>query len=275
MENGTSSGSEIINMKMNFFCALALVVFLSSFLQSVSAQIMSNSIRDRKLSIKADNEPLAKVFHQLIYELGIPIGFEESNLDEGHRDFYFETNLPEYMSRNGGQRYPANGSLSYDVHLERVFPKNGHLITLNFENASIDKVFDSIVRQMSNYKWEIADDIINIYPKEGRDPRLIELLNTEVHEFILGETATLIMIQPDIYDLPEFTKFLSERNLAVTGVRSNAQDLKSRIPQRIKLSNVKLKQVLNRLAKIKAGGWILKVEKRMSEEGKEIIELDI
>ncbi len=124
-------------------------------------------------------------------------------------------------------------------------------------------------------KWEIADDIINIYPKDGRDPRLIELLNTEVHEFILGETATLIMIQPDIYDLPEFTKFLSERNLGVTGVRSNAQDLKSRIPQRIKLSNVKLKQVLNRLAKIKAGGWILKVEKRVSEEGKEIIELDI
>jgi hypothetical protein len=262
-------------MKMNFFCALALVVFLSSFLQSVSAQTMSNSIRDRKLSIKADNEPLAKVFHQLIYELGIPIGFEESNLDEGHRDFYFETNPPEHMSRNGGQRYPANGSLSYDVHLERVFPKNGHLITLNFENASIDKVFDSIVRQMSNYKWEIADDIINIYPKDGRDPRLIELLNTVVHEFILGETATLIMIQPDIYDLPEFTKFLSERNLGVTGVRSNAQDLKSRIPQGIKLSNVKLKQVLNRLAKIKAGGWILKVEKRMSEEGKEIIELDI
>jgi hypothetical protein len=262
-------------MKMNFFCALALVVFLSSFLQSVSAQTMSNSIRDRKLSIKADNEPLAKVFHQLIYELGIPIGFEESILDKGHRDFYFETNLPEYMSRNGGQRYPANGSLSYDVHFERVFPKNGHLITLNFENAPIDKVFDSIVRQMSNYKWEIADDIINIYPKDGRDPRLIELLNTEVHEFILGETATLMVIQPDIYDLPEFTKFLSERNLAVTGVRSNAQDLKSRIPQRIKLSNVKLKQVLNRLAKIKAGGWILKVEKRVSDEGKEIIELDI
>lgn len=263
-------------MKTKSFCMLALVIVFSGFAPSfVQAQVGASDLKKQKISIKADKMPLAKVFQKLIYEIGIPIGFEMSLLDSQTRDFDFETNLPAYMVRNSQSPSGEKGLLPYEVHWEKDFTAESHFITLDFENAPIDKIFDSIVEQMSNYKWKIANDVVNIYPKDGRDPRFVDLMELKVKEFLLVSKAPLIIIQTVIYDLPEFEKFLAERNLGVTGVRYDAQNLKRIVPQGMRLSDIKLKEILNDLAKMKGGGWILRTKTQRSKDGKEIIEIDI
>lgn len=261
-------------MKFSFCAGLVLVwSFFGS--STISAQNQVNDLKDKHVTIRAENSALATVFRKLIYEDGIPIGFERSSLDIDSSDLYFETNLPAYMGRDRRLPKTLKSGLSYGVDFKRVFAAKEHFITVDFINAPIEKVFDSIVAQLKNYDWTITDNVVNIYPKYGRDSRLEELLGIKVKNYFLGEKAITMFIQTELYDLPEFETFLQDRDLKVTNARVNTQDLQGRLPQAISVSNLTLREILNRLAVIKGGGWILTVSKRDQSDGKETLEIDI
>lgn len=262
-------------MKRVLFAVILAVTFLIGVSVRANAQNIQNDIRDKRTSIKVENAAVGKVFQELIYEQGIPIGLEISPLDRDHNDFWFETNLPEYIVRNRQPRQRLNGSLSYEVHVEMLFNAKEHLISLDLKDASIDEVFDSVVRQMSNYRWEMIDGVVNIYPKSDRDPNFVKLLDMDVEKFHLGEKATLMHILSAVYELPEFEQFLEDQKLSVNRLRVGGNELMRRTPQDLKMSKVKIREILNSLAKVKGGGWLLRFSKKKSDDGKEIIDLDI
>ena len=72
--------------------------------------------------------------------------------------------------------------------------------TLDFVDAPLHEVLDSIVAQMDDYTWKIKDDVVNIFPTRRRDPQIEKLLRMPVSKFYFaagdtgGDTQAHIML---------------------------------------------------------------------------------
>lgn len=63
------------------------------------------------------------------------------------------------------------------------------------------------------YKWEIIGGVINVFPKEDRDPFLQDILDTAIKEFIIKKGQTKINIRIAIANLPEIKEKLTNANM--------------------------------------------------------------
>src|SRR5215211_2054379 len=140
----------------------------------VSAQEKEIKLEDKPITIRMDKQPFGDVIGYLIENYDIPIGFEESVLDRNLPDYEFSTNLPAIGVKN---MESTDGKVKINVETWRTFKPKKHWITVNVENGKLSEVFDKIVEQMENYKWEISDGVVNIFPVKGRDERFEKLLN--------------------------------------------------------------------------------------------------
>ena len=170
----------------------------------------SELLKNKKITIKMDKQPLGKVFRHLMLDYDIPIGFEESTFDLNHNDYEFETILPVLLKRHNSENKETNplneGSIS--IKVEPGFEVKENWITVNAENSPLEQVLDSIVEQMKNYKWEINDEVVNIIPVQGRDSRYEKLLNLEIKEYAVSKDRNFGAIRNKIFKLPEVRNFL-------------------------------------------------------------------
>lgn len=240
-------------------------------------------LKDKKITIQMDKQPLGAVFGQLIVKYNVPIGFEESTLDSEHNDYDFETNLPyfkEQMAVKPDTEQKAvkkDGEIKVSIKLSPYFEVKQHWITVNIENGSLEDVLNQIVSQMKNYKWEINDDVVNIFPTQGRDERYEKLLELNIENFNLKvQNPPIFVIRNRILALPEFKKFLEENKLEYDFSRGYAfATLDRRLPEGMNFSNLKFRELLNKITKVKKGGWILRKDKRYNPEEKEVIDIEI
>lgn len=246
------------------FLSFAIIIALG--LVSVRGQEKKVELKDKRITIQIVNKPLFDAFIKLIYLYDVPIGFEESTLDKVHDDYFFETNVPPEEQKKNFTNEPVLGYS--DI-------KN-HLLTLNFKDARLEDVLNSIVKQMKNYVWEINNDVVNIYPIKGRDPRFEKLLNLRIREFAVPKGSEVGLIQPLIVlNLPELKAFLSENNLYAESDRTDVWFLERPLPVELKFSDLTFKELLNGITKVKRGGWVLMSDKRKRPEnkGKEFIDI--
>jgi hypothetical protein len=225
------------------------------------------SLNEKRITIQMTAKPFYTVVNRLINKYDIAIGFEESTLDRDHRHFYFEPNLPTKLWRD---KYEGG-----DKEILPPVPKfTEHLITLNFNDASLKEVMDSIVKQMNNYDWAIADDVVNIFPTRGQDPRLKKLLELRVGHFSMDKGTDMGSVQAQLMlFLPEMKTFLSENNLeAYAGGIGSTFDERV-LPDVAKFSNLSFKELLNRITKSKRGGWILQIKKQDGKPEMEFLEI--
>ena len=211
-------------------------------------------------------KPLYTVFYRLIQKYDVPIGLEESILDRKHRHYEFEPNIAL-------ERFRKEAQSDKEV-LPPVSEFKENLITVNFKDAKLKDVMDSIVKQMKNYDWEIRDDVINIFPNQGRDPRLQKLLKVKIPIFYVGMGANVGTIQAQLMlFLPEFNTFLKENNLE-GNTSGNFSSFENRIlPDGMVFKNMTFKELLNAITKSKRGGWMLKIKRLNSEPEKEFVEI--
>lgn len=242
----------------------ALIVLLTG-LFGVSAQQRVPDLKDKQITIQMTNRPVVIVFARLIYKYDIAIGFEESILDGDHDHYFFETNIPpdDFKAQYSGDKefLTDRGNFSED------------LITLNFKDARLEDVMNSVVKQMRNYDWEIKDDVVNIFPVRGRDPRFKKLMDLRIREFAVGKQTEVSVIQPLLFRLPEFKKFLEENNLHVDFERYAPVFDNRPLPADMKFGDLTFKELLNAITKSKRGGWILQKKKQNKIEGKELIDI--
>jgi hypothetical protein len=261
---------------MKYFCrSVVLVLVISGLGISQERQL---DLKNRRITIKMETQPLGNVFKYLMENYDIPIGFEESTLDRGRPDFKFYANLP-------GQ--PQNKSQSDDgvgftwTYKGRIFKAKKYPITLDAENERLEEVFDKIVGQMENYKWEINDGVVNIFPAKGRDERFKKLMGMNVQRFTLEKGKTVEDITTNLLSLPELVRFLEGNKLIFLGVRNGTSTdvLKAQygrpIDVRIVFSNMTFRDLLNRITKIKRGGWVLRWLWNSSTARWENIDIDI
>jgi len=229
-----------------------------------------------KISIHMDKQPLGLVIRYLMEKYDIPIGFEQATLDREHNDYNFDTNTPSTGVKN---LTSSDGRVQARLTTSHSFKGKSHLITVDSDNAVLEDVMNTIVRQMKNYTWVINNGVINIFPKRARDDRFEKLLEMKVLNFTVQKGQPVSAITTEIMALPEFKKFLLENNLHFSGLRGGSDTLVRAqygrfLENDIRLSNVTFRQLLNEATKIKRGGWILK-RKLYSRPEEEHIDIDI
>jgi hypothetical protein len=241
------------------------IIFLALFIclcfSSAIGQETPTDLKDKKITIKGKDKPLWAVFYRLMAAYDVPIGMEASTLDKGTSDFMFNPNLPyigqEFSTRDG------------------YYAVKNNLLTLEFENARLETVLDEIVRQMKNYKWEINDGVVNIVPTKGRDARYEKLLELRIGNFSFQKDFNVAQIRNDVLDLPEVQKFLSDNKIFSTKLRPYTGNVSRSLPIEMKFSDLTFRELLNKITKIKRGGWLLRDNYLYGSDEKEYIEIDI
>ncbi|HMT07579.1 MAG TPA: hypothetical protein PKA82_06210 [Pyrinomonadaceae bacterium] len=165
------------------------------------------------------------------------------------------------------------------MEFERLFEAAEHPITVNVENGTLSQVLDQIVDQMKNYKWEMSNGVVNIFPIKGRDPRLKDLLETNISRFRLSEKSRVKDITEQIQLSREFNGWLRKNNLKFSGSRSGADALIDaqygrQIDSAMDFANLSFRDLLNKICSVKKGGWLLKLADK-SSNGQEYLDLDI
>ena len=125
----------------------------------------------------------------------------------------------------------------------------------------------------------MSDGVVNIFPKRGRDPRFAELLSLKVKSFDLAKGSKVEDIITTLLDLPEFFQFRRKHLFTFSPIREGVNVLiKAQygrtIDREMEFKNIQFVDLLNRLTKIKKGGWILKVRGK-TDQGGDLGDLDI
>jgi hypothetical protein len=126
------------NKYLFVLCSAILPIFLAVF---SCAQDPGTALKDRKVTVQFDKQPLGMIFQKLMEEYDLSIGFEQSVLDREHRDYSFSPNLPAIG------RIPKTAEGSVSVEFERLFEAGDHPITVNVVNGTLSQVLDQIVDQ--------------------------------------------------------------------------------------------------------------------------------
>lgn len=246
--------------KKTLIIVLNLIVVLSVGISDNFAQENSTDLKDKKITLKLKNKPLSFVFRDLMLKYDVPVGMEGSTLDNDNADYVFNPNLPYGQNMQNIDGY-------YDV--------KDHLLTVDFENADLETVLDEIVKQMKNYKWEINDEVVNIIPIKGRDERYEKLLAINISNFSFQKNFSIGQIRNNILDLPEVQTFLSEQKIFSTKWRAFVKNASRKLPVGMNFSNLTFRELLNKITKIKRGGWLLRKSYLYGSAEKEYIEIDI
>lgn len=247
---------------------VSVAFILTIGLLSVRGQEKNSELKDKRIAIQMADKPLLAVFGRLIYKYDIAIGFEESTLDRVHRDYQFETNIPT-------DKWKAQINVDGEFKGEHIPRPEGHLITVDFKDAPLKDVMNAIVGQMKNYDWEINNDVVNIFPVRGRDPKFVQLLDLKVREFALWKNAEVGFIQTFIFLLPEFKTFLAKNNLRINSLRTfSLWFIERPLPEGMRFSGLTFRELLNAITRSKRGGWILETKKKnVGSQDEEFIDI--
>jgi hypothetical protein len=261
----------VLRYKVALFTMMLLVGGFSAF-----GQEKQINLKDKRITIKMEKQPLGLVFRYLMENYDIPIGFEESLLDKDHNEYFFDTNLPSVGEANFQS---TNGIAELKFRVETKFTAELHPITVKFDNGKLEEVFDKIVGQMEHYKWEINDNVINIFPTQGRVEKFQKMMEVKIADFKFEKGKTVNDITINIKKLPEFIKFVQENNLVFFGYRpGGAIRVKAQygrtVDAEMNFSNLTFRELLNKITKVKKGGWMVRWG-RTKPSGRELIDIDI
>lgn len=234
-------------IKILFIAVVGLITTLSCN-PLASAGEAGPGIKNKRITLQMANRPLYEIMGRLTVEYDIPIGFEEAPEDSLHGDYRFSTDVPYVNTWDGSGRILPDGPT----------PKvAGHLLTMQFEHATLDSVLNEIVRQMGNYSWEINDEVVNIHPLKGRNEKFRELLNVRVDEFDMSSGIKIIDLPRAIFRLPEIRQFLADQGLGSDVVQYSPYINRS-LPGGRTFTGHTVRELLNAITKLKRGAWILR-----------------
>lgn len=263
-----------MSKKTTIITLCCIMIYLTGIV-SVFGQNKEVDLKDKRITLKTEKIHFGTVLGYLREVYDIPIGFEQSILDRDTTESRFSANSPGisyYPLENvdGILKIPANSRSKPPIHP----------VTLHAENERLEDVLNEIIKQIENYKWEINDGVINIYPIKGRDARFEKLLNLKISKFVFEKGNPIWEITTNIKSLPEFSAFTAKNNLRFNGVRSGpesaVQEMYGRkINESMDFSNLTFRELLNKITKIKRGGWILKWRFISKKTGEEYIDIDI
>lgn len=228
----------------------------------------TSTVLSKTVTLKLENQEFSRFTNFLTRELEIPVGFEESLLDAGHRDYDFEPNVPFIRedTDSSGKKVLVTG-------LERVPAAKEHLITVDVTDMKLSKVLDIVVGQMQNYRWSIEDGLIRITPSKGRDPVIEAFLRIPLPRASIEKGVLICDLRLELPQFPPIAEFLSSRKLK-TKTLFLAGYCYRPIGKDISVKNITFEELLNEIARKKGGGWAIRY-KKLPESGYDSQTLDL
>ncbi|MBK8149053.1 MAG: hypothetical protein IPK58_12805 [Acidobacteria bacterium] len=124
--------------------------------------------------------------------------------------------------------------------------------------------------EFPEYAFEIADDVLNVFPADIKDESLARLLDLRIDHFDLGRFGNRNTLRDSIYELPEVEAFRLENKLeAVKAYNATNANfvLDDRAPKR--LSGLTIKNLLNTIVRYSSSKfWLVK---RYGEKGDKLL----
>ena len=226
------------------------------------------SLLDNRVSIRAKGEPLGKVFGTLMLIRSKYWVRRISVWDRDHSDYDFATNI--LTQTNNGKP----GTIAHFATCCQIFHARSHFITVDATEPPLSEVLDTIVNQMANYKWEVNDGVVNIFPSKGRDSLLAQFVALDIAVFSLNGDVRIESLKGSFGQLPEVKLFLVANNLQYNNSRVIVGDLDTPLDPAPAYSHIKMLDLLNKISKAKRGGWILRA--RVVKNSSEVyLDLDI
>lgn len=258
-------------MKPKDFTIYVAILFIMGLAINVPGQIKQSGNNTKLITADFEDEALGEIFKYLIEKHGLVIGLELTS-GTTHFDFQFGVNLEPTVETNVKD---VSGAIVASSTFRIGCRPGDHPITLKVQEASVKEVFDTIVPQMKDYKWEMRDGAVNIYPIRDRDKRLRDLLDIKVSKFSLRmKEPYVLLIAQRIYELPEVEAFKKSHGL---GGRASHSGIGSSFTRRLQkdfaFSNLTFRELLNRSSAEKKGGCILKIAN--IKDGSEVLVIDI
>jgi hypothetical protein len=136
----------------------------------------------------------------------------------------------------------------------------GPKISLDLQGRPLREVLDAITAQDPRYEWKLVDSVINVFPKEGRDEFLRDLLETRVSRFAIEKGTGLFDIRRLITEAPEVRAKLERAGIShgVGGFVTNADFAEAAPGFALDVSGLTLREILNSvIAKSKTKYWIV------------------
>lgn len=230
----------------------------------IFAQSNSDGLAMKTITMNYRDVPIGYILEDLMVDYDVPIGFEESILDRDHDDYRYNLDLP---SRTDVQSLPKAQESRRNDYLRAK-----KRFTIVADREPLSRVLDELVVQMSHYKWEIRDGVVNIIPAVGRDERFKGFLDLRIKNFenlnnLKQESRSILSLAVNIIKLPEVGDYEKENHLFI----SDSADMSSgAMPYRDLASpatfrNLTLLELLNRLTVLKRGGWALRIRRMDSK----------
>lgn len=226
--------------------ALCILVVICVSVIDTLAQESDSELRNRRISIRLENRTFADVAMYLMEKYDVAIGMEFSAADFGSRHFDFTENL-----------VPEGDFLEVFERNRAIDPKAWG-VTVSFRDAPLADVMDAVVRQLKHYEWEIRDEVVNIYPKVERNQKYQELLDLKINRFRFPKGTRLSSLLNEVVALPELRQCLASNRINWSMARRvRYSDLSRSLAQDLEFQNLTLRELLNKITRIKRGGWIL------------------
>jgi len=122
-------------------------------------------------------------------------------------------------------------------------------ITIDMKDGTIQEVLKSIVDQNPIYKWEIRDDVINVFPRErNRDVLLKEVLETRLDHVSINKQTTRFTLKQTLCENAAVMKILNVYTVTPANETFGSRDL-GKVGRDFSFiaSNVSVASVLNRV----------------------------
>ena len=122
-------------------------------------------------------------------------------------------------------------------------------ITIRMKDGTVQEVLDSIVNQNPTYKWEMRDDVINVFPRDrSRDILLKDILETRLEKISLDKQTTRFMLRQILCENAAVMKILNMNDVIPANETFTSRDFgKVGRDFSFSASDVSIATVLNRV----------------------------
>lgn len=245
------------------FVLLTMIGAIANYASGQTAIVSNEVIGDRKITMDRRSVSLRAIFEDLIEKYDVPIGLEESADEANRTDLRFGVvkRLPLDCD------VPVVGDPIPCQSRRLLPPSMGKKFTIQVNDAKLSTVLDAIVQQMGEYRWTIADQVVNITPTGKRSKLIEEFLELKITKFEVAPTTSFGRSVNDlrhaILTNPDALRFYEANNLQFAGTIVQSKDGFVPLPSGLDdLPAMNVRDLLNRLTRLKRGGWSIRIDKR-------------
>lgn len=142
-------------------------------------------------------------------------------------------------------------------------------VSVEIKNATIEDIFNAIVRANPKFAWEKSNGIVRFFPKNNKNQTLQNLLDTKVAKFTIEPNSTVNVVAAKILNSTEIKAALLKSNTNYSSDTNNSSDKKLNTDSPLEFSDLTLQELLDRIVKeTKAKFW--SIEFIVSQENKRI-----